>query len=55
MGIFEGYSRSLGNGSYGGFQRLGVPFWGIPMIRALVFWSLHWVFLKLPYLLSCAM
>ena len=46
MGIFKGYSRSLDSGSSGGFQRLGVPFWGIPMIRTLVFWSLNWGFLE---------
>ena len=26
---------------YGGFPKLGVPFWGVPMIRTIVFWGLY--------------
>ena len=27
---------------YGGFLKLGVPFWGSPRIRTIVFWGLYW-------------
>ena len=27
--------------SYGGFLQLGVPFWGVPIIRTRVFWGLY--------------
>ena len=27
---------------YGGFPKLGVPFWGVPIVRTLVFWGLYW-------------
>ena len=26
--------------SYAGFPKLGVPFWGVPIIRIIVFWGL---------------
>ena len=28
---------------YGGFRKLWVPFLGVPIIRIIVFWGLHWV------------
>ena len=46
--IYWGYMERMENGNYyesaafqrlllGGFSRLGVPFWGVPIIRATVF------------------
>ena len=29
-------------GIYGGFPKLGVPFWGVPIIRTIVFWGQYW-------------
>ena len=26
----------------GGFSKLGLPFWGVPIIRTLVYWGLYW-------------
>ena len=26
----------------GGFPELGVPFWGVPIIRTIVYLDLHW-------------
>ena len=27
---------------YGGFPKIGIPFWGVPKIRILAFWGLYW-------------
>ena len=27
---------------FGGFPKLGVPFWGVPLIRSIVYWGLYW-------------
>ena len=27
---------------FGGFPKLGVAFWGVPIIRTIVFWGLFW-------------
>ena len=35
------YSGTSG-GLYGGFPKLGVPFWGVPIVRTIVFWGLYW-------------
>ena len=34
-----------------GFPKLGVPFWGLPIIRTIVFWGLYWG----PPILLCRM
>ena len=26
----------------GGFPKVGVPFWGFPIIRTIVYWGLYW-------------
>ena len=28
--------------TYGGFLKLGISFWGVPIIRTIVFWGLYW-------------
>ena len=28
--------------TYGDFQKLGVPFLGVPIIRTIVYWGLYW-------------
>ena len=28
--------------TYGNFPKLGVPFWGVPIIRTIVYWGLYW-------------
>ena len=37
----KGDTRSLDYSSYGGFPKLGVPFWKVPAIRIIVFWGLY--------------
>ena len=26
----------------GGFRKLGIPFWGVPIIRLKIFWGQYW-------------
>ena len=35
-------TRSLDYSSYGGFPKLGVPFWGVPKIRIIAVLGLYW-------------
>ena len=35
-------SSCMSGGLYGGFPKLGVPFWG-SQLRNIVFWGLYWV------------
>ena len=54
MRVIKGDTRSLDSSSYAGFLKLGVLFWGVPIIRIVVSRGLYWVppfFGKLPY--SC--
>ena len=37
-----GKSVAHDNGLLGDFPKLGVPFLGVPIIRTIVFWGLHW-------------
>ena len=36
--VLQGVSRD----HIGDFPKLGVPFLGVPIIRTIVFWGLHW-------------
>ena len=27
---------------FGGLPKLGVPFWGVPIISPIIFWGLYW-------------